>query len=226
MTANDRDLSPSSPDCIFPLERICSTCGVQRPWAEFAVDRSKACGHKSICKGCDSKRSLARYYARRSGSQRAARRACAVCASRAMRSPSGARWNVGARRVSWLRDDQPLRAMLATDLELPATTHARLTGHADAGFTLRVYARDERKTKMSWRTCSHARAVRGSAPDRVRWVRFRVRFRRRLLTHRDGDGVPKRLCYAACRFVTLRVGSPGVLAMQKVVGSSPIIRFF
>lgn len=29
-------------------------------------------------------------------------------------------------------------------LELPATTLARLTGHADAGFTLRVYARDAR----------------------------------------------------------------------------------
>jgi hypothetical protein len=32
--------------------------------------------------------------------------------------------------------------MLATDLELPVTTLARLTGHADAGFTLRTYARD------------------------------------------------------------------------------------
>jgi hypothetical protein len=29
-------------------------------------------------------------------------------------------------------------------LELPATTLARLTGHADAGFTLKVYARDGR----------------------------------------------------------------------------------
>jgi hypothetical protein len=34
--------------------------------------------------------------------------------------------------------------MLATDLELPATTLAELIGHADAGFTLRVYARDAR----------------------------------------------------------------------------------
>ncbi len=34
--------------------------------------------------------------------------------------------------------------MLATDLELPATTLARLAGHADAGFTLKVYARDGR----------------------------------------------------------------------------------
>jgi hypothetical protein len=36
--------------------------------------------------------------------------------------------------------------MLATDLELPATTLAQLVGHADAGFTLRVYARDGRDT--------------------------------------------------------------------------------
>ena len=35
--------------------------------------------------------------------------------------------------------------MLATNLELPATTLARLTGHSDAGFTLRVYARDGRE---------------------------------------------------------------------------------
>jgi hypothetical protein len=37
-----------------------------------------------------------------------------------------------------------LRQILATDLGLPATTLARLTGHADAGFRLRVYARDAR----------------------------------------------------------------------------------
>ena len=30
---------------------------------------------------------------------------------------------------------------------LPATTLARLTGHADAGFTLKVYAKDERKSE-------------------------------------------------------------------------------
>lgn len=36
-------------------------------------------------------------------------------------------------------------SMLATDLELPATTLARLTGHADAGLTLKVYARDGRE---------------------------------------------------------------------------------
>lgn len=36
------------------------------------------------------------------------------------------------------------RGMLATDLELPATTLALLTGHADASFTLKVYARDGR----------------------------------------------------------------------------------
>ena len=35
-------------------------------------------------------------------------------------------------------------SMLATDLELPATTLARITGHADAGFSLKVYAKDAR----------------------------------------------------------------------------------
>jgi integrase len=36
-------------------------------------------------------------------------------------------------------------ASFATDLELLATTLARLAGHADAGFTLKVYARDRRE---------------------------------------------------------------------------------
>ena len=35
-------------------------------------------------------------------------------------------------------------SMLATDLELPATTLARIIGHADAGFSLKVYAKDAR----------------------------------------------------------------------------------
>jgi integrase len=37
-------------------------------------------------------------------------------------------------------------SLLATDLELAPTTLAQLIGHADAGFTLRVYARDTRDT--------------------------------------------------------------------------------
>lgn len=51
----------------------------------------------------------------------------------------------GDDRLSWHSLRHSFASMLATDLELPATTLARLTGHADAGFTLRVYARDERK---------------------------------------------------------------------------------
>lgn len=35
-------------------------------------------------------------------------------------------------------------SMLATELELPVTTLAEIIGHADAGFTLKVYARDAR----------------------------------------------------------------------------------
>ena len=34
--------------------------------------------------------------------------------------------------------------MLATDLELPATTLVRIIGHADAGVSLKVYAKDAR----------------------------------------------------------------------------------
>jgi integrase len=47
-------------------------------------------------------------------------------------------------RLSWHSLRHSFASMLATDLELPATTLARRTGHADAGFTLKVYARDRR----------------------------------------------------------------------------------
>jgi integrase len=47
-------------------------------------------------------------------------------------------------RLSWHSLRHSFASLLATDLELPATTLARLTGHADAGFTLRAYARDSR----------------------------------------------------------------------------------
>jgi integrase len=50
----------------------------------------------------------------------------------------------GEERLSWHSLRHSFASMLATDLELPATTLARLTGHADAGFTLKVYARDRR----------------------------------------------------------------------------------
>jgi integrase len=52
----------------------------------------------------------------------------------------------GDARLSWHSLRHSFGSMLATDLELPATTLARLAGHADAGFTLRVYARDARET--------------------------------------------------------------------------------
>ena len=48
-------------------------------------------------------------------------------------------------RLSWHSLRHSFASMLATDLNLPATTLARLTGHADAGFTLRVYAPDGRE---------------------------------------------------------------------------------
>ena len=49
-----------------------------------------------------------------------------------------------ADRLSWHALRHSFASMLATDLELPATTLARLTGHSDAGFTLKVCARDGR----------------------------------------------------------------------------------
>jgi integrase len=55
-----------------------------------------------------------------------------------------AKLDATADRLSWHSLRHSFASMLATDLELPATTLARLTGHADAGFTLRVYARDAR----------------------------------------------------------------------------------
>ena len=55
-----------------------------------------------------------------------------------------AKLDATADRLSWHSLRHSFASMLATDLELPATTLARLTGHADAGFTLKVYARDRR----------------------------------------------------------------------------------
>ncbi len=47
-------------------------------------------------------------------------------------------------RLSWHSLRHSYASMLATDLELPATTLARIIGHADAGFSLKVYAKDAR----------------------------------------------------------------------------------
>jgi integrase len=52
--------------------------------------------------------------------------------------------DVHADRLSWHSLRHSFASMLATELELPATTLAELVGHADAGFTLRTYARDGR----------------------------------------------------------------------------------
>jgi integrase len=47
-------------------------------------------------------------------------------------------------RLSWHSLRHSFASALATDLELPSTTLARIVGHADAGFTLKLYARDAR----------------------------------------------------------------------------------
>lgn len=47
-------------------------------------------------------------------------------------------------RLSWHSLRHSFASLLATDLQLPATTLAAMVGHTDAGFTLKVYARDAR----------------------------------------------------------------------------------
>ena len=47
-------------------------------------------------------------------------------------------------RLSWHSLRHAFASALATDLEVPSTTLARVVGHADAGFTLLLYAKDAR----------------------------------------------------------------------------------
>jgi len=47
-------------------------------------------------------------------------------------------------RLSWHSLRHAFASLCATDLDLPATTLARLIGHTNAGYTLKVYARDGR----------------------------------------------------------------------------------
>ncbi len=42
-------------------ERFCAACGTRKKLEEFATDRSKASGHKSLCKACENRKSK-RYY--------------------------------------------------------------------------------------------------------------------------------------------------------------------
>jgi integrase len=53
---------------------------------------------------------------------------------------------VTEERLSWHSLRHSFASLLATELGLPTTTLAQVMGHADAGFTLRVYARDGRDT--------------------------------------------------------------------------------
>ena len=47
-------------------------------------------------------------------------------------------------RLSWHSLRHAFLSVAATELDLPATTLARLAGHANAGFTMKAYARDAR----------------------------------------------------------------------------------
>ncbi len=64
-TAAQCDIPPRGPEVARDAEEAhCYRCG-PRPVAEFARDRSKASGRKSICKSCDAAKS-ASYYAKNS----------------------------------------------------------------------------------------------------------------------------------------------------------------
>jgi hypothetical protein len=65
MKRNDPQFSISL--SVSPLMRRCYVCGEERPAEEFAVDRSKASGRKSICKACDREKTRRKYVERRRG---------------------------------------------------------------------------------------------------------------------------------------------------------------
>jgi integrase len=48
--------------------------------------------------------------------------------------------------LSWHSLRHSFASLLATDLDLPATSLAAIVGHADASFTYRKYSRDARST--------------------------------------------------------------------------------
>jgi hypothetical protein len=50
-----------SPQLKGPAMRHCYRCRKDKPAAEFARDKSKGSGYKSICKSCDRERSAAYY---------------------------------------------------------------------------------------------------------------------------------------------------------------------
>ena len=47
-------------------------------------------------------------------------------------------------RLSWHSLRYAFASALATDVQVAATTLARVTGHTDPGFTLKLYAKDAR----------------------------------------------------------------------------------
>jgi len=45
-----------------PERKVCRSCRVVKPIADYAVDRSRRTGFAGICKACDCTRSSVRYY--------------------------------------------------------------------------------------------------------------------------------------------------------------------
>jgi hypothetical protein len=51
------------------MSKRCYACGETFPLERFGRDRAKADGHKSMCKACDTARSLDYYYRVKVGSR-------------------------------------------------------------------------------------------------------------------------------------------------------------
>jgi integrase len=92
-----------------------------------------------------------------------------------------AKIDVGEARLSWHSLRHSAASMLATELELPATTLAAVIGHTDAGFTLRVYARENRDAASVVPRRARPSGCRGrwSMTDRLACTAFRSNARRR-----------------------------------------------
>ncbi len=45
-----------------PERKVCRSCRVVKPIADYAIDRSRRTGYAGICKACDCTRSSARYH--------------------------------------------------------------------------------------------------------------------------------------------------------------------
>jgi hypothetical protein len=91
VSPNTRDSGRRAAEFLISSESLCSRCGGTVPWPDgFAIDKSKTFGRKSWCKKCESRKSIAYYWAnrerilderaaKRGGKRAVARETCSEC---------------------------------------------------------------------------------------------------------------------------------------------------